>query len=129
MILMHNATGGNPATVEALPAIIRYYRSHGYSFVDLYGHTGHPVIHRISPASGPPRGRTQITITGHGFLGVRAVLFGTVEGRSVKVESSRRLTVVSPIHPLGRVHVRVTTTFGTSPASAADVYRYTKNGS
>jgi peptidoglycan/xylan/chitin deacetylase (PgdA/CDA1 family) len=39
-ILMHNPPAGIPATVQALPRIISYYRSHGYQFVDLQGGTG-----------------------------------------------------------------------------------------
>ncbi|HEY6797115.1 MAG TPA: polysaccharide deacetylase family protein [Kineosporiaceae bacterium] len=42
VVLMHNAPGGNPATVSALPAIISYYHSHGFTFVDLSGGTAAP---------------------------------------------------------------------------------------
>jgi peptidoglycan/xylan/chitin deacetylase (PgdA/CDA1 family) len=35
IVLMHNQRKGNPATVMALPAIIQFYRSHGYLFVTL----------------------------------------------------------------------------------------------
>jgi peptidoglycan/xylan/chitin deacetylase (PgdA/CDA1 family) len=35
VILMHNQPAGNPATVLALPRIIRYFRRHGYRFVNL----------------------------------------------------------------------------------------------
>ena len=35
VVLMHNQPIGNPATVSALPAIIRFFRSHGYMFVAL----------------------------------------------------------------------------------------------
>jgi peptidoglycan/xylan/chitin deacetylase (PgdA/CDA1 family) len=34
-VLMHDGRGGDSATVTALPAIIQFYRSHGYSFVAL----------------------------------------------------------------------------------------------
>jgi peptidoglycan/xylan/chitin deacetylase (PgdA/CDA1 family) len=37
VILMHNPPAGVPATVLALPTIIRYFRDHGYRFVDLAG--------------------------------------------------------------------------------------------
>jgi hypothetical protein len=37
VVLMHNQPPGNPATVAALPTIIRFYRDRGYSFVDLNG--------------------------------------------------------------------------------------------
>jgi peptidoglycan/xylan/chitin deacetylase (PgdA/CDA1 family) len=35
VILMHNQVEGNPATVAALPAVIRFYQSRGYRFVAL----------------------------------------------------------------------------------------------
>jgi peptidoglycan/xylan/chitin deacetylase (PgdA/CDA1 family) len=35
VVLMHNQPIGNPATVAALPVIIRFFRSHGYRFVKL----------------------------------------------------------------------------------------------
>ncbi len=40
VVLMHNQPAGNPATVLALPTIIKYFRNHGYTFVDLFGRTG-----------------------------------------------------------------------------------------
>jgi peptidoglycan/xylan/chitin deacetylase (PgdA/CDA1 family) len=39
VVLMHNQPAGNPATALALPTIIRYFRSLGYTFVDLAGGT------------------------------------------------------------------------------------------
>ena len=39
VVLMHNQPAGNPATAAALPAIIQYFGSHGYTFVDLLGRT------------------------------------------------------------------------------------------
>jgi peptidoglycan/xylan/chitin deacetylase (PgdA/CDA1 family) len=35
VIIMHNQAAGNPATVLALPTIIRYFRDHGYRLVNL----------------------------------------------------------------------------------------------
>ena len=35
VVLMHNARPGDPATVTALPAIIQFFRAHGYRFVAL----------------------------------------------------------------------------------------------
>ena len=32
-VLMHNQPAGHPATVSALPVIIRFFRAHGYRFV------------------------------------------------------------------------------------------------
>jgi peptidoglycan/xylan/chitin deacetylase (PgdA/CDA1 family) len=39
VVLMHNQPAGNPATVRALPRIIRFSRKHHYHFVDVDGHT------------------------------------------------------------------------------------------
>ncbi|MGE5291290.1 MAG: polysaccharide deacetylase family protein [Micromonosporaceae bacterium] len=46
VVLMHNQPAGNPATALALPTIIKYFRGHGYTFVDLVGRTGvgYPVL-------------------------------------------------------------------------------------
>jgi peptidoglycan/xylan/chitin deacetylase (PgdA/CDA1 family) len=40
VVLMHNAPSGDPATLRALPTVISYFRSHGYTFVNLAGATG-----------------------------------------------------------------------------------------
>jgi peptidoglycan/xylan/chitin deacetylase (PgdA/CDA1 family) len=40
LVLMHNAPSGDPATLRALPTVISYFRSHGYTFVNLAGTTG-----------------------------------------------------------------------------------------
>jgi hypothetical protein len=124
VILMHNQWGGNPATVAALPKIIHLYREHGYRFVDLYGRTGQPRVHSVTPATGTTDGGVQVTLDGAGFLGVRAVRFGTVRATSVRVESATRMLVTAPAHAAGVVDIRVTTTFGISPIHLADRFTY-----
>ena len=42
VIILHNQAIPMPATVAALPTIIRYFQSHGYAFVDLLGNSGPP---------------------------------------------------------------------------------------
>jgi peptidoglycan/xylan/chitin deacetylase (PgdA/CDA1 family) len=46
VVLMHNAPSGDPATVAALPTIIRFFQSRGYAFVNLAGSlgTGYQVV-------------------------------------------------------------------------------------
>src|SRR3954452_5930162 len=53
VILFHNQPGGNPATVAALPTIISYYRSQGFTFVDLSGRVSpvDPTRDDISPVA------------------------------------------------------------------------------
>lgn len=43
VILMHNQEIPMPATVAALPVIITFFETHGYTFVDLLGRTGPPA--------------------------------------------------------------------------------------
>ena len=54
------------------------------------------VIMGIAPAKGPAAGGTVVTLTGKNFIGTPKVLFGTVAGTSVKVESATKMTVTSP---------------------------------
>lgn len=54
VILMHNAAGGDPATVLALPSIIDYFRGRGYTFVNLAGDTG--TGYHILTSGGAVRG-------------------------------------------------------------------------
>ncbi len=124
VILMHNQPAGNPATVAALPAIISYYRARGYAFVDLLGHGATPAVSSVVSNSGPTAGGVRVRVTGHGFTGVRSVLFGGTRGYAVQVTSPTTLYVTSPPHLAGTVNLRVTTTFGTSPAIIADAFHY-----
>lgn len=43
VVLLHDQQSPMPATVAALPAIIAFFRSHGYTFVDLLGRSGRPA--------------------------------------------------------------------------------------
>jgi peptidoglycan/xylan/chitin deacetylase (PgdA/CDA1 family) len=124
VILMHNQPGGNPATVRALPTIIRFYKSRGYRFVDLYGRTGVPTVNGVGPASGSVAGGTRVKVTGEGFVGVLGVRFGGVAGTAIRVESAMTLFVTSPRHVDAVVDVRVLTRFGTSDAALADIFTY-----
>ena len=60
VVLMHNQERPMPATVAALPVIIRFFEARGYTFVDLLGRTGPParteqedirsnLAHRLTP--------------------------------------------------------------------------------
>ncbi len=61
VVLMHNAASGDPATVKALPAIISYFRGHGYTFVNLAGSTG--LGYRVQASAG---GVYSFEATGYG---------------------------------------------------------------
>ncbi len=78
VVLMHNQPAGNPATVAALPQIIEYYRSLGYTFVDLHGHAGYT---RPGPASAVTTGGVQLFVRGDdGGLNRRTGTGGTWTG-------------------------------------------------
>ncbi|HEY6506403.1 MAG TPA: IPT/TIG domain-containing protein [Vicinamibacterales bacterium] len=88
----------------------------------LYG-TG-PSITSISPAQGPVAGGTTVTITGTGFTGATAVMFGSTAATSFTVASDTSITAVSPAGANGVVRISVVTPLGTSADTAADNFTY-----
>ncbi|HET6878296.1 MAG TPA: polysaccharide deacetylase family protein, partial [Jatrophihabitans sp.] len=129
VVLLHNQTGGNPATVLALPHIIRYYRSHGYRFVDLNGNTGRPTVSRLSATTGSTTGGYRLVIRGANFRRVTGVRFGVVGVPAFTIRSPGRLVVTVPSHHRGRVMITVRTAdHGDTPATAAARFRFVKQG-
>ena len=53
VVLMHNQSIPMPATVAALPTVIDYFKSRGYTFVDLLGRTGPPASCGSGPGASP----------------------------------------------------------------------------
>lgn len=93
------------------------------AFTYIGSTSGIPVVTAISPASGPVGGGTLVTVTGSGFTGATSVNFGGVNVLPTVV-SDTTLTVTSPAHAAGTVDILVTTSAGTSTASAADQFVY-----
>ena len=96
-----------------------------------------PAVTGISPAGGPIKGGTSITITGTGFTGAQYVAFadggkidhGTPLGTNFVVNSDTSITVTSPDHfTAGPVDLIVSSEVGTngpmSPVTPADVFTY-----
>jgi hypothetical protein len=83
-----------------------------------------PTVTGISPSSGPTTGGTPVTITGTGFTGATAVMFGPNAATSVNVVAPSSISAVAPAGSLGDVHVTVTTQAGTSVTTGADKYTY-----
>jgi hypothetical protein len=77
----------------------------------------------LSPNSGSQFGGTTVIINGANLTGATAVKFGDTDATSFIVNSSSRITAVSPAG-WGTVDVTVTTPNGTSAAVAADQYTY-----
>jgi hypothetical protein len=82
-----------------------------------------PTVSKVKPNHGSPDGGTSATITGTGFTGATAVMFGSTSAKSFAVNSATSITAVSP-DGKGTVDVTVTTPAGTSPTSAADQFTY-----
>jgi hypothetical protein len=83
-----------------------------------------PAVTGISPTAGPMAGGNVVTITGTGFTGATAVLFGGTAAAGFQVVSDTQILATSPPLPSGTVDVTVTTPGGTSATSAADKFRY-----
>ncbi len=83
-----------------------------------------PTISKMSAKKGPASGGTFVTVTGTGFTPPLTVAFGSVQGISVKVNSSTSLTVVSPPNTSGNAAVTVTTIQGTSAATSKSTFKY-----
>ena len=89
-----------------------------------------PAITGVDPDEGPVRGGTEVTITGVGFTGATAVVFGGKASADMEVRSPTEITAISPPGPGlgGTVGITVTTPAGTSQRSAAAVFRYSLAG-
>ncbi len=88
------------------------------------GRAAKPVVTKVVATHGSTNGGTVVTVTGKNFTKVSAVKFGSIKGAHVKVVSSEKVTVTSPKHTAGVVHVRIVTKAGTSAAVKTDHFTY-----
>ncbi len=79
-----------------------------------------PIVTGVSPSSGPTAGGTAVTVIGSNFVAGATVRFGTKAATHVTVTGATRITATSPPHTAGSTRVTVTTSGGTSVASAAE---------
>jgi hypothetical protein len=91
---------------------------------DQYTYAPVPAVTGVSPGGGLSAGGNTVTVSGTGFTGASAVLFGTVPATSFTVNDDTSITAIVPAGAVGIVDVTVTTSGGTSPVSAADQYVY-----
>ena len=84
-----------------------------------------PTVASISPRIGSFKGGTALTINGTGFSPAATVKIGDTPATSVTFLSPHVLSAIAP-PGAGTVAVRVTTSGGTSAASAAGQYTYGK---
>lgn len=68
---------------------------------------GAPAVSGIGPTSGAPAGGTGVTISGRGFTGAAAVMFGQAAAASFTVVSPNQINAVTPVGQPGTVDVSV----------------------
>jgi alpha-tubulin suppressor-like RCC1 family protein len=76
----------------------------------------------VQAASTSCAGGVNVTLTGQGFLGATAVMFGTTAATSFTVVNDQLINAVSPTTNPGATDITVTTPRGTSAATAADTF-------
>lgn len=81
--------------------------------------TPRPRVTGISPAIGPARGGTSVTISGDGFSAATAVDFGSTPA-TFTVNSDTSITATSPASDAGTFDVTVASAGGTSFSSSID---------
>jgi hypothetical protein len=83
-----------------------------------------PTVSQVSPAHGPVGGGTLVNVQGTNLLGATSVTFDGVSAGFVN-RSDSLLQALSPSGTAGTsVHIQVTTAFGTSTATANDLFTY-----
>jgi hypothetical protein len=131
--------GGTAAsfTVNSLTQITATTPAHAAGTVDVAVTTGAgtatataaftyippPIVTGVAPNKGPTAGGLPVVVTGTGFTGTTSVNFG-VRSASFQVNSDTQIMATSPSGSAGPVDVTVTTSAGTSAASAADRFTY-----
>jgi subtilase family serine protease len=90
---------------------------------DQFTFAAPPVISGISPAVGPEKGGTQVTILGSNFVGSVSVLFGDKTATAVEVISPSELRVAVPSGS-GAAKVTVSAVGGSSPTNTMSTYTF-----
>ena len=83
-----------------------------------------PTVTSLTPTTGGTAGNTIVTVTGSGFTGASAVIFGTTAATSFTVNSDTQIIATTPAGSAGTVDVTVTNPYGTSTTSSADTFTY-----
>jgi peptidoglycan/xylan/chitin deacetylase (PgdA/CDA1 family) len=106
---------------------VQVFTSYGTSIshtVDHFHYVAPPVLGGVAPSEGPVAGGTLITLTGTGLANITAVMFGGVPATDLVVNSPTELTVRTPPHLTGVVHVQVSGAYGSSAAVDADQFTF-----
>jgi hypothetical protein len=110
-----------------------YAEASSTSSADQFAYAPVPVVSAISPAKGPTKGGTSVTITGSGFTGAgfsaTSVSLGGTPAASFSVSSPTTIVAVTPSSrslQTVAVAVTVTTPGGTSAGGAASSFTFTR---
>ncbi|MCM2578116.1 IPT/TIG domain-containing protein [Streptomyces meridianus] len=103
-------------------AAVRVVTPGGVSDPVTYFYTTAPVLSSVAPSRGPVAGSATVVLTGTGLTVVQSVLFGNTAATGLAVESSTRMTAVTPPGPPGGGTVQVT---AVSPAGTGGPVPYT----
>jgi subtilase family serine protease len=82
-----------------------------------------PTVVRVTPAGGPAKGGTRVTIRGSNFVGTVSVHFGAKRATGVRVLSSSDMTADAPSGS-GSVYVTVSALGGSSRKVGVGKFRY-----
>ena len=82
-----------------------------------------PTVTQVQPASGPPTGGTQVTITGTNFDRPATVTFGGVAAQDMVVNSSTEIVAKTP-PGVGVVGLTITTCRANSPTSQVAAFTF-----
>jgi hypothetical protein len=115
-----SVNGGSPITLTASEGkyeVPSFALSAGANTVQFTNTFAPPTIKKVAPATGSAGGGTAVTLTGTGFTGATAVMFGSTGSSSFVVNSATSITARSPEQAPGVVALQVTTPAGTSAPS------------
>ena len=93
------------------------------SAADLFSYVSPPTVTKITPANGPTKGGTAVTISGTNFLGSVSVAFGATPATSVHVLSATQITATSPSGS-GTVYVTVSAAGGSSSSTGRSRFTF-----
>lgn len=83
-----------------------------------------PTVDKVTPASGPTAGDTEVTVSGRALYGATAVSFNGTAAATFIPKDDYTITATSPPGHQGSVDIVVTTPAGTSAISTSDQFTY-----
>lgn len=116
-------------SVRTVATVDGYLETSPTTSADQFTYVPTPTISGISPARGPMKGGTSVTITGTGFSGpgfAAAVYFGNVAAAFTVVSPTMIVATSPSSRTLQSVMVTVATPGGTSASGTSSTFTYTR---